>query len=60
MLSWPTDDANSSFEVLGAAVEERAKDISQQRPPISFMHPDRDVSRPARAAMRAAREGSKL
>jgi len=24
------------------------------------MHPDRDVSRPARAAMRAAREGSKL
>ena len=43
----PTDDANSSFEVLGAAIEERARDISEQRPPISFMHPDRDVSRPA-------------
>ena len=53
-------DHLSSFEVLGAAVEQRAADISQQRPPISHMHPDRDVSRPARAAMRAAREAAKL
>ena len=36
-------DNGSDKELLGKLIMERAKDIAQQRPPISHQHPDRDI-----------------
>ena len=36
-------DKSSDKDLLGRLMMERAKDIAQQRPPISHQHPDRDV-----------------
>jgi hypothetical protein len=47
-------DNSSSFKLLGAMIMERAKDISEQRDPISHEHPNRERSKSVRQVLRAA------
>jgi hypothetical protein len=47
-------DSRASFALLGAMVTERARDIVEQRDPISHQHPDRERSKPTRMALRDA------
>ena len=55
-------DNRSSFDLLGQMVTERAKDIVEQRDPISHEHPDRERSRPVRRALKevALRKSARL
>ena len=52
-------DRGNSKELLGALIMERAKDIAEQRPPISHQHPDRDIRWQTTQALRRP-DGSRL
>ena len=52
-------DRGNSKELLGALIMERAKDIAEQRPPISHQHPDRDIRWQTTQALRGP-DGSRL